>query len=123
MNTQEIGKIGEDYAEKFLNSQSCKILFRNYYTRFGEIDIIALSPERELIFAEVKARRTLSFGHPQQALNRHKIYRLRKTALVFLQNHPEIRFRSWRIDLLALKLGRQGRLLDLIHLKNVLDGS
>lgn len=39
---QKIGKNGEDQAEMFLVKQGFSIIERNFSTRFGEIDIIAL---------------------------------------------------------------------------------
>ena len=41
MKNLEIGKIGEQYAEKFLISKNYEILKNNYRCRYGEIDIIA----------------------------------------------------------------------------------
>ena len=40
--TKQKGKIGEDRACAWLESNGFKILERNFFTRFGEIDIIAL---------------------------------------------------------------------------------
>ena len=42
---QEIGKIGEDLAEKYLKNKEYKIIQRNYRCRQGEMDIIAKDKE------------------------------------------------------------------------------
>lgn len=38
---KQIGKEGEDIAEKYLLANGYKIIDRNFYARQGEIDIIA----------------------------------------------------------------------------------
>ena len=43
MTNKEIGKYGENLAKKYLENLGYKILDMNYkYSRYGEIDIIAL---------------------------------------------------------------------------------
>ena len=55
MNTkQQIGKIGEDLATKYLSSSGYRIFERNYRGKQGEIDIIA-TEKNKIIFVEVKA--------------------------------------------------------------------
>jgi putative endonuclease len=49
-----VGKIGESIAAKYLKSKGYRILERNFKTKFGEIDIISISPEGFLVFVEVK---------------------------------------------------------------------
>lgn len=55
MKKSDIGRIGEEKACEFLINRGYKILERNYWRKFGEIDIIARAPDRTLIFIEVKA--------------------------------------------------------------------
>jgi putative endonuclease len=58
-STKEIGNWGEKQACKYLRSKGYKILERNFYTRAGEVDIIAAvesSSEENLSFIEVKTR-------------------------------------------------------------------
>ena len=122
MNKQEIGRLGESYAEKFLISQNYKTVTKNYHSQWGEVDLIMLSPEMEMVFVEVKTRVRLSLGSPEESLTCKKVHRLIKTAMTFLMNCHKISFQSWRIDLLALKLNKTGRLIDLKHFKNILYG-
>lgn len=51
-----IGKTGEDFTVKYLESRGCVILERNYRRPGAEIDIIA-ELRGELHFVEVKTRR------------------------------------------------------------------
>lgn len=122
MRKQEIGQLGEEYAAKFLVSKSYKLLSKNFHSMWGEIDLVMLSPSQELVFVEVKTRSCLKLGTPEESINHKKIHRIIKTSIIYLLNHNEIYFRSWRIDLIALKLSKTGRLIDLKQYKNILDG-
>ena len=54
MNTREIGNLAENQAVDFLENNSYQIIDRNFYTKFGEIDIIA-KKDNILHFIEVKS--------------------------------------------------------------------
>ena len=49
-------------------SKGYRILERNFRCRQGEIDLVA-EDEQDLIFVEVKARRGVSFGLPEDAVD------------------------------------------------------
>jgi Holliday junction resolvase-like predicted endonuclease len=59
METQRksVGSTGEETACGYLVNNGYKILERNYRTKFGEIDIVAKSPDKTLVFVEVKTMR------------------------------------------------------------------
>ena len=61
VNTREIGHKYEDKSIETLVKEAYKILERNYQNRFGEIDIIA-EKNKEIVFIEVKYRKTNKFG-------------------------------------------------------------
>lgn len=63
-----LGGIGEKLAIKELKKLGYKILEKNFKTKIGEIDIIALD-KQTLVFAEVKTRSSDEFGSPSQAVN------------------------------------------------------
>lgn len=54
MDRIKTGKEGENIACVYLEEKGYAILDRNYRTKFGEIDIVAKSPEGILLFVEVK---------------------------------------------------------------------
>lgn len=62
-NHREIGTVYENKAVLFLQEKGFQILERNFYTRFGEIDIIAMDRDY-LVFVEVKYRKGLIGGRP-----------------------------------------------------------
>ena len=76
----EIGQLGEDTAVRYLKKNRYKIVERNYRERWGEIDIITLSPEKALVFVEVKA---VSGPDPyirgEEHLTKTKLAKLQKT--------------------------------------------
>lgn len=64
---------------EFLKNQGYEILDRNFRCKFGEIDIVAKEQEY-LVFVEVKHRKNYRFGYPQEAVDRRKQHKIRKTS-------------------------------------------
>ena len=107
INSRELGRLGEDYACQWLLQRNWKILARNWRSRFGELDIIALDPESILVFVEVKTRRTGRFGSPEQAVGPRKQTHLRRAAVQWLISHdrdPSARHRGTRFDVISLSV-------------------
>lgn len=88
-NTSRFGHIAEDFAVRLLKSQGYNIIERNFRSRFGEVDIIALKDDF-LIFIEVKARWNDKFGAPQEAVNLGKVWKIGKTAEYYCLLHPKL---------------------------------
>lgn len=86
MRTIETGKIGEEEAVKFLKKNKYKIVERNFRTKFGEIDIIA-KKGKKVVFIEVKTRKTISFGYPEEAVDERKLNKIKKVALYYIQKN------------------------------------
>lgn len=77
------GKKGERLAKRYLINCGYEIVECNYRTTFGEADIIARIGE-ELVFVEVKTRRSDDYGSPSEAVNTAKQEKYRKLALSYL---------------------------------------
>lgn len=69
MPEQLLANGGEDEACKHLKAHDYKIICRNYRCRLGEIDIIA-NKNSNIVFVEVKTRKTLKFGMPAEAVTK-----------------------------------------------------
>ena len=95
MNKRRFGIIGEKIAQGYLVNKGYEILETNFYTKRGEIDIIAKN-DKCIIFIEVKTRTTLKFGTPAMAINYTKKKHIRNVAKTFLHlhrlNNSEVRF-------------------------------
>jgi putative endonuclease len=80
---QNLGKIGENLALDYLKNHGFVIIEKNFRSKFGEIDIIA-EKNRCLYFVEVKTRSNLDHGYPHEAVNKRKIYHIKKAAQYYL---------------------------------------
>ena len=85
VNTREIGNKYEDKSVETLIKEAYKILERNYQNSFGEIDIIAVK-NKEIVFIEVKYRKTSKFGYGYEAVDRRKIMKILKLANYYIQS-------------------------------------
>ena len=74
------GNIAEDKAVSYLEELGFEIIDRNYYSRFGEIDIIA-QKEEVLHFVEVKS----GDYDPIYQITPSKISKILKTADIYMQ--------------------------------------
>jgi len=95
-----LGCRGEEAAVRHLRRRGLKILARNYRTPVGEVDIIA-SNRRNLVFVEVKTRRTATFGSPQEAVGPRKQRQIIRAAQWYLGQFPAGRLQP-RFDVIAV---------------------
>jgi putative endonuclease len=106
----ELGRKGERLAESFLKKSGYKILDKNYYSPFGEIDIIA--KERDtLVFVEVKTKHSGSFIPPELSVNRKKQQKIIKGALNYIKvlEDKGKKFETIRFDVIAISLYRDSK--------------
>lgn len=116
-----LGKKAEESAAIFLKENGYRVLARNYRTRLGEIDIIALD-QGTYCFIEVKARSSERFGLPQEALLRRKQRQISKAALIYLKENNLLEKRA-RFDVVSLIYQEGVPKLDLIKNAFELDSS
>lgn len=86
MNSRSIGNYGEDIACAYLKKEGYEILERNFITKAGEIDIVAVA-EGYLIFVEVKLRKSATFGRASNAVNYHKQMKISKVASSYIAKY------------------------------------
>jgi putative endonuclease len=78
-----LGQRGEILAAEYLEKLGYRICARNYRTKVGEIDLIAID-ENTLVFCEVKTRNSTSFGQPFEAVTSKKQITIQKIAEYFI---------------------------------------
>ena len=109
-----LGRWGEEEAERFLRRAGYKILARNYRTPVGELDIVARHGKL-LVFIEVKTRRSLAFGTPQEAVGPTKQRQIVRAAQWYL-NSGNGKGLQPRFDVIAVRPGDNGALIE--HLQD-----
>ena len=91
---QASGGEAEQGAARFLERQGLTIVARNYRTRLGEIDLVAMEGE-VLVFVEVRMRSSARFGGAAESISGRKQARIAAAAGHFLarfRQAPRCRF-------------------------------
>lgn len=78
-----LGERGERAAAEHLLREGYEILHRNYRFGRGEIDLIARKGGT-VVFVEVKARSSESYGAPEEAVTPGKVRRIRRIASAWM---------------------------------------
>jgi len=115
MDRQEVGKLGEEAARKFLKKRGYRIRETGFRCRHGEIDIVAQKKDY-LVFVEVRTKSNLDFGTPEESITQAKKEKLIASALTYITTHENLP-PLWRIDVIAIELDEKGktRRIDLIE--------
>ena len=121
MNDKEYGAFGETLAIKHLKKQGYKILVANYFSKVGEVDIIALETkkvrkkqddyktlpkelkkENKLVFVEVKSRRKSGSVRPSDAVGKTKKSHYASVASSFRLYNPKFANLPYRFDIIEV---------------------
>ena len=117
----DVGRVGERIARHHLKGKGYRIVEANYQCRWGEVDLIALDGP-VWVFVEVRARRSAAYGSPEESVTPAKARRLTLTAQDFLSRRVAASANlEWRIDLVAIRLGPNRRVLSINHLENIVE--
>jgi len=114
---KEIGNKGEEIAGKFLVDRGYQIIEKNYYSRYGEIDLVA-QDSGIVVFIEVKTRTNQSFGTPEDSVTQAKLERIEKAGLMWMQAHPDYPD-DWRIEVVAIIMDEQHQVQDIRHFRDI----
>lgn len=124
-SSKETGNEGENIATKYLVDNGYDILYRNYKTRLGELDIITRKSGK-IMFIEVKTIRQSANNtandmfKPEDHLNSFKKDKLVRLAQMFAVEHSELINEDigHQIDLIAIEMFNVKH-YDLRHYENI----
>lgn len=109
------GTTGEQLAGVYLQSKGFQILAQQYRTRFGEIDLICQDGD-EVVFVEVKTRRSDQYGYPEAAVTPEKIGKMMKVISAYRSRY-QLEEIPWRIDVIAIVYASKDP--DILHIANI----
>jgi len=84
-----LGRLGERLAARFLRRQGYRILERNFRSKFGEVDVVALEGE-VLCFVEVRTRSGRPYAPIEETVTARKQQRVRRAAADFMRRNSWI---------------------------------
>jgi putative endonuclease len=127
---RQLGQAGEEMAARLLREAGLEIVARNWRCAYGELDLVAheVAPDfvnggaavTWLVVVEVRIRRGTRFGTAQESVTPVKQAKLRTVAEAYVQatnwQGP------WRIDVVAIQLDGQGRMVETAHLHHAVTG-
>lgn len=99
-NKRTIGFNYEKIAGEYLEKQGYEIIEYNFYSRYGEIDIIA-KHEGYLVFVEVKYRKDNASGHPLESVSLSKQKSICKCAMYYMKKN-DLQDVSVRFDVVGI---------------------
>lgn len=112
MNKRKFGNQKESEAIEYLIRDGYEIVQKNYYCKYGEIDIIAKKGDT-YIFVEVKSRNNLKFGKGEYSINKKKKNKIYLTAMDYLYKNSLSEF-NFRFDGIVFYKNEMKWLKDII---------
>ena len=118
-NRRQLGAFGERAAKHYLEKQGYKILKTNFRCPVGEIDIVSQKDDY-LVFVEVRTRRGLEFGSPEESITQTKKEKLIELGESYIQQYHDSSV-LWRIDVVAIEVGPGGKITLIESIENAID--
>jgi len=112
-----LGKTGELLAKEFLLEAGYTFIKANYRFERAEADLIFTDEyKKEIIFVEVKTRRSKKFGEGEESVDEKKQAQIRKAAEGFLFENQNYTNYQIRLDVIVVYLINNQK--NIVHLKN-----
>ncbi|WP_430882807.1 YraN family protein [Fusibacter sp. JL216-2] len=116
MDRQKSGKHGENIACEHLTRHGLEIVETNYYTRYGEIDIVAKT-DKTYHFVEVKTRLNHNYGRAAESLSPRKLKHFMKTVQSYVKRKKILKY-DISIDFIAIDILNDGT-IEFEWMKNI----
>ena len=104
------GEQQEKIAARYLTEQGLQLICMNYQNKLGEIDLI-MRAAGELVFVEVRYRRSSRFGSAVESVDYRKQRKLWRTAQCYLKTLHLTNRIPCRFDVLGISPGKSGQSL------------
>lgn len=111
-----LGRRGERAAARYLKRKGYAIVSHSERGALGEIDLVAVD-KRTVVFVEVKTRRRLDRGLPEEFVDDDKQRRLSRLALTFMRRH-ELLEEKGRFDIVSIAWPRDWRRPQIDHIED-----
>jgi len=126
---QVVGALGEEIASKFLINKGFTVITRNYWKKFGEIDIVAKSDGR-IHFVEVKTvsrenlkdieKETLDSFRPEDNVHPWKLKRLSRAIQVYLSENKLGDETDWQFDVVTVLLDVKNKIAKVNMMEDII---
>ncbi len=117
MKTKEIGDFGENEACEYLKKQGYIIVEKNFHSRYGEIDIIALD-EHCTVFVEVKTRKNALYGNASEFVDYRKRQKLILCAKYYMRGNMDDELRFDVVEVYYKMVGDNPVIKEINHIKD-----
>ena len=114
MEKAALGKLGEDFACRYLLENGMKVLEHNFRAGKGEIDVIARDRQC-IVFIEVKTRSNALYGSPGEAVTLRKQKMIIQTAVRYMSQNGLLDCEA-RFD--VAEVYRDGKTLRINYIKD-----
>jgi len=112
----QLGKIGEGIALEYLKKKKYFVREINYRSFLGEIDLIG-ERSGEIVFIEVKTRKSTQYGYPEETVNSNKQKKIIKTASGYIAKKG-LKEKNYRFDVILVIFSKTNCLEKIQHIEN-----
>ena len=101
LNKQKLGSLAEDLALNYLINKGYKPLAKNFFCKYGEIDLI-MQKNNIIVFIEVRCKTANSLYTPLESITKAKTIKIKKTADAFLAKNNKLSESLCRFDIISI---------------------
>ncbi len=127
VTTKKTGDLGERIAAQFLIKRGYTIVERNYWRKWGELDLVA-QRNGHIHFIEVKSatyktKAELEYSvthetwHPEEQVHQFKLHQISKALETWISDNNYDG--TWQIDVMAVRIVPRETLATVKYLENV----